>query len=127
MDKKEFKVGVQNNEAFKGQESRLLDIFSELDANKNDSLEFEEFVEMIANVHRMNLISDKLFSVTSADGKNVTMDDLVRINKDTGSHYTQSDLELMMRFADENGDRKIVKDEFLHIMEQGIKTVGLGR
>jgi len=43
---------------------------------------------MMTNVNRMNLISDKLFAVTSADGKNVTLADLERINKDIGSHYT---------------------------------------
>lgn len=117
MDKKEFKTGISNSDAFKGQESRLLDIFEELDTNKNSTLDFEEFVEMMANVNRLNLISDKLFAVTSGDGKNVTLADLERINKDIGSHYTQQDLELMMKFADEDGDKKMVRDEFLHVME----------
>ena len=117
MDKKEFKTGISSSDAFKGQESRLLDIFAELDSDKNSTLDFEEFVEMMTNVNRMNLISDKLFAVTSADGKNVTLADLERINKDIGSHYTQQDLELMMKFADEDGDNTMVRNEFLHVME----------
>ena len=101
-------------------EQELNEMIQEADANKNGSLEFEEFVHLM---NKRNKETDKeeevinAFRVFDKDGDGViSTADLVHYLTTLGDILTDEEVEEMIKEADIDGNGNINYEEFVRLM-----------
>ncbi|KAJ9136955.1 EF-hand [Coniochaeta hoffmannii] len=101
-------------------ESELHDLIAEADVNKNGSIDFHEFLNMMARTVKEVDSEEELknaFKVFDKDGSGtISAIELRAVLQHLGENLTDDDLDEMLKMADKNGDGNIDYEEFVHIM-----------
>ena len=93
---------------------------SDLDKNKSESIDFEEFLDMMtARMSDKDTREDinKVFRLFDDDSTgSVTIKNLRRVARELGETMTDEELQEMIDRADSNGDSSVTMDDFYNIM-----------
>ena len=101
-------------------ESELYDMVRDVDTDKNGTIDFEEFLEMMSK-RMTNKDEDEeireAFRIFDQDGNGfITLEELESVMIKLGENLTNDELTAMMHEADLDGDGKIDFDEFVVMM-----------
>ncbi|OIW34165.1 EF-hand [Coniochaeta ligniaria NRRL 30616] len=101
-------------------DSELHDLIAEADVNKDGSIDFNEFLNMMARTVKEVDNEEELknaFKVFDKDGSGtISAIELRAVLQHLGENLTDDDLDEMLKMADKNGDGNIDYEEFVHIM-----------
>ena len=101
-------------------ESELYDMVRDVDTDKNGTIDFDEFLEMMSK-RMTNKDEDEeireAFRIFDQDGNGfITLEELEAVMIKLGENLTKDELTAMMHEADLDGDGKIDFDEFVVMM-----------
>eukprot|EP00800_Vazella_pourtalesii_P021360 TRINITY_DN78_c2_g1_i1.p1 TRINITY_DN78_c2_g1~~TRINITY_DN78_c2_g1_i1.p1 ORF type:complete len:322 (-),score=75.71 TRINITY_DN78_c2_g1_i1:941-1858(-) len=103
-------------------DQEITDMISDVDEDRNGTIEFPEFLVMMARQLREvdeNEELKKAFNVMDIDHDGfITKSELSEAMKILGHNLTEEEVETMIKDADKNGDNKVDFDEFVAIMKQ---------
>ncbi|KAJ3342980.1 hypothetical protein HDU83_005857 [Entophlyctis luteolus] len=110
-------------------EDELRDLLAEVDEDKNGTIEFDEFIHLMARKMRDNDTEEELKSAFNAfaqltrmqvfdrDGDGfISVLELKEVMESLGETLTEKDISLMMKDFDSNGDGLIDYNEFRAMM-----------
>merc|ERR1712241_1353963 len=99
-------------------ESELQDMINEVDEDGNGTIEFNEFLVMMAKKVKENESSDDIkeaFKVFDRDGY-ISAEELGQVMSTLGESLTQEEIDEMIREADSDGDGRVCYEEFATMM-----------
>jgi len=101
-------------------EAELKQMICEVDADENGSIDFAEFVTLMArkmsNTNRDSEIMEA-FKVFDRDGNGkISADELKSIMSSLGEKLSDEEIQQMIKEADTNGDGEIDYDEFVKML-----------
>ena len=95
-------------------------MITDLDKNKNNNIDFEEFLDMMtARMSDRDTREDinKVFRLFDDDGTgSISIRNLRRVARELGETMTDEELQEMVDRADSNGDSQVTPDDFYNIM-----------
>ena len=95
-------------------------MITDLDKNKNNNIDFEEFLDMMtARMSDRDTREDinKVFRLFDDDGTgSISIRNLRRVARELGETMTDEELQEMIDRADSNGDSQVTPDDFYNIM-----------
>ena len=95
-------------------------MITDLDKNKNNNIDFEEFLDMMtARMSDRDTREDinKVFRLFDDDGTGtISIRNLRRVARELGETMTDEELQEMIDRADSNGDSAVTPDDFYNIM-----------
>ncbi|KAJ6775260.1 CALCIUM BINDING PROTEIN [Salix purpurea] len=95
-------------------------MMSEADVDGNGTIEFVEFLNLMARKMRENDAYEELKEVFKVFDKDqdgyISLNELRHVMIDQGEHLTEEELEEMIREADLDGDGQVNYEEFVKIM-----------
>merc|ERR1719154_594741 len=98
-------------------DKELKEMVAEVDEDKSGTIEFNEFLQMMAN---RSSDSEKIQKVFRGFDKNddgfITSIELAKVMSDLGERLSEEEVEEMMRWADKDGDGKVGFQEFAALM-----------
>ena len=101
-------------------ETDLQDIINEVDADRDGTINFNEFLTMMGmKMEETNRVSElqEAFRLFDKDGNGlISFEELRHVMKNLGENLTDSEIGEMMNEADSDGDRQINYDEFVKMM-----------
>eukprot|EP00090_Calanus_glacialis_P014995 TRINITY_DN23888_c0_g1_i1.p1 TRINITY_DN23888_c0_g1~~TRINITY_DN23888_c0_g1_i1.p1 ORF type:complete len:165 (-),score=69.29 TRINITY_DN23888_c0_g1_i1:89-583(-) len=98
-------------------DKELKDMVAEVDEDKSGTIEFDEFLQMMANRSSDSEKIQKVFRVFDKnDDGFITSMELAKVMSDLGERLSEEELEEMMRWADKDGDGKVGFQEFAALM-----------
>ncbi|ORX46319.1 calmodulin [Hesseltinella vesiculosa] len=101
-------------------DAELRDMINEADADGNGTMDFSEFLSLMARKQRDTDTTQELrqaFQVFDKDGNNyISKDELRQVMDSVGEKLTQAQLEEMIQEADTDGDGRINYEEFVKMM-----------
>jgi len=98
-------------------DKELTDMVAEVDEDKSGTIEFNEFLQMMANRQGDSEKIQKVFRVFDKnDDGFITSIELAKVMSDLGERLSEEELEEMMRWADKDGDGKVGFQEFAALM-----------
>lgn len=101
-------------------EQDLSDMIGEVDVNGNGTIDFEEFLEMMARKMRETDTAEEIrqaFRVFDKDGNGyISSAELRHVMVNLGERLTDEEVEEMIREADCDGDGQINYEEFVTMM-----------
>ncbi|KAJ6466852.1 hypothetical protein C8R45DRAFT_1020304 [Mycena sanguinolenta] len=101
-------------------ESELQDMINEVDADGNGTIDFHEFLAMMAKKFQDTDSEEEIrqaFAVFDKDGNGtISVTELQQVMRSLGEKLTDREVEEMIREADVDGDGEINYDEFLQMM-----------
>jgi len=101
-------------------EEELNDMINEVDVNGNGTIDFEEFLDMMARKMRETDTAEEIrqaFRVFDKDGNGyISAAELRHVMTNLGERLTDEEVEEMIREADCDGDGQINYEEFVHMM-----------
>jgi len=101
-------------------EQELSDMIGEVDVNGNGTIDFEEFLEMMARKMRETDTAEEIrqaFRVFDKDGNGyISSAELRHVMVNLGERLTDEEVEEMIREADCDGDGQINYEEFVTMM-----------
>jgi Ca2+-binding EF-hand superfamily protein len=119
IDPKELKAAMQSL-GFEAKNQTIFQMISDLDKNKNGSIDFEEFLDMMtARMSDKDTREDisKVFRLFDDDNSGtITLKNLRRVARELGETMTDEELQEMVDRADSNGDGQVTMDDFFNIM-----------
>ena len=97
------------------------DMIAEVDTDKNETIEFDEFVQMM--LKKRGDPKDELFEAfktfdKNGDGK-ISHSELKEVMKNMGSEMDDAEIDQMISAADTDGDHEISFEEFKKMMGHG--------
>ena len=102
-------------------------MITDLDKNKNNSIDFEEFLDMMtARMSDRDTREDinKVFRLFDDDGTGtISIRNLRRVARELGETMTDEELQEMIDRADSNGDSAVTPDDFYNIMTKKTSAV----
>ncbi|KAK6170336.1 hypothetical protein SNE40_018750 [Patella caerulea] len=101
-------------------EAELKDMINEVDADGNGTVDFSEFVTMMARKMNDRDTEDELFTAfclfdEDKDGY-ISIDEMRLVMKKLGENLTDEEAHDMIRLADLDGDGKVNYSEFVKMM-----------
>merc|ERR1712061_455646 len=119
IDPKELRAAMQSL-GFEAKNQTIYQMITDLDKNKNNNIDFEEFLDMMtARMSDRDTREDinKVFRLFDDDGTgNITIRNLRRVARELGETMTDEELQEMIERADSNGDGAVSMDDFYNIM-----------
>ena len=119
IDPKELKAAMQSL-GFEAKNQTIFQMISDLDKNKNGTIDFEEFLDMMtARMSDKDTREDidKVFRLFDDDNTGtITLKNLKRVARELGETMTDEELQEMVDRADSNGDGAVTADDFFNIM-----------
>ena len=119
IDPRELRAAMQSL-GFEAKNQTIYQMITDLDKNKNNSIDFEEFLDMMtARMSDRDTREDinKVFRLFDDDGTGtVTIRNLRRVARELGETMTDEELQEMIDRADSNGDSAVTPDDFYNIM-----------
>ncbi|CAO0792951.1 unnamed protein product [Mucor circinelloides] len=104
-------------------DAELQDMVSDVDADGNGHIDFEEFLNLVKDLKSGGKDTDDLreaFKVFDADGNGVIdRSELRKVMSSLNENLTEEELDAMIKEADANGDGQISFDEFKAMMGGG--------
>ncbi|CAO3608359.1 unnamed protein product [Mucor fragilis] len=104
-------------------DAELHDMVSDVDADGNGNIDFEEFLNLVKDLKSGGKDTDDLreaFKVFDADGNGVIdRSELRKVMSSLNENLTEEELDAMIKEADANGDGQISFDEFKAMMGGG--------
>ncbi|EPB84209.1 calmodulin [Mucor circinelloides 1006PhL] len=104
-------------------DAELQDMVSDVDADGNGHIDFEEFLNLVKDLKSGGKDTDDLreaFKVFDADGNGVIdRSELRKVMSSLNEKLTEEELDAMIKEADANGDGQISFDEFKAMMGGG--------
>lgn len=101
-------------------EEELKTMIEEVDTDKNGTIDFQEFLGLMAWKMKETDIEDELieaFKVFDRDGNGlISSHELRFVMSTSGEKLSEEDIEEMIKEADENGDGYIDYEEFVKMM-----------
>jgi len=101
-------------------EAELKEMIAEVDANKNGTIEFQEFLTMMSKKMKEPDSQDEIreaFKVFDKDGNGfISAAELRHVMTNLGEKLTDEEVDEMIREADINGDGQINYNEFVSMM-----------
>ncbi|EEA06466.1 putative calmodulin [Cryptosporidium serpentis] len=101
-------------------EAELLDMINEIDADGNGTIDFPEFLSLMARKMKDTDTEDELteaFSVFDRDGNGfISAAELRHVMTNLGEKLTDEEVDEMIREADVDGDGQIMYEEFVKMM-----------
>ncbi|KAJ7489346.1 calmodulin 1 [Mycena latifolia] len=101
-------------------EGELQDMINEVDADGNGTIDFNEFLAMMAKKFQDTDSEEEIrqaFAVFDKDGNGtISVSELQQVMRSLGEKLTDREVEEMIREADTDGDGEINYDEFLKMM-----------
>jgi len=96
------------------------DMISQVDSDKNGSVDFDEFVDLMHNqVNKVDAESDMRDAFNTFDRNKdgfISPAELKSVMASMGEKLTQAEVDAMIKAADLNGDGKIDFQEFVRMM-----------
>ena len=119
IDPKELKAAMQSL-GFEAKNQTIFQMISDLDKNKNGTIDFEEFLDMMtARMSDKDTREDvsKVFRLFDDDNTGtITLRNLRRVARELGETMTDEELQEMIDRADSNADGSVTMDDFYNIM-----------
>ncbi|OII76056.1 calmodulin [Cryptosporidium andersoni] len=101
-------------------EAELLDMINEIDTDGNGTIDFPEFLSLMARKMKDTDTEDELteaFSVFDRDGNGfISAAELRHVMTNLGEKLTDEEVDEMIREADVDGDGQIMYEEFVKMM-----------
>uniref|UniRef100_L2G7Q7 Calmodulin n=2 Tax=Colletotrichum gloeosporioides species complex TaxID=2707338 RepID=L2G7Q7_COLFN len=101
-------------------DTELTDMVNEVDADNNGTIDFNEFLNLMAVKVQVGDAEEELknaFKVFDRDGSGtISAEELRHVLKSLGENMTNAEIDEMIQMADKNGDGTIDYDEFASIM-----------
>ncbi|XP_065921016.1 calmodulin-like [Dysidea avara] len=99
-------------------EAELQDMINEVDADRNGTIDFPEFLTMMVRRTDSDLEEVReMFSIFDKDGNGfISAAELRHVLKNHGEMVTDEEVDEMMREADVDGDGQVNYDEFVAMM-----------
>jgi calmodulin len=101
-------------------EEELRDMVHEVDADGNGSIEFPEFLTMMARKAKRSEAQEEIreaFKVFDKDGNGfISGEELRQVMSSLGETLNDEEIEEMVREADTDGDGQVNYDEFVRMM-----------
>ena len=121
VDAEEIKVAMRAL-GVEPKDSEIQKMISEVDADGNGQIEFDEFNKMMTNAILNRDPKDdlrKAFKLICTDNSGkIGLRHLKQVCKDLGERLSEEDLQDMIDEADRDQDGKVSKDEFFRIMKK---------
>lgn len=102
-------------------DEQLNKLISDVDADKNGQVDFDEFVQMIEMEKRIHQEHELIhyFNVFDSDNKGyISAERLKRVLDEMGEPTTLAEAEAMIRFADQDRDGRVSRDDFMGVFEK---------
>ncbi|ORY49126.1 calmodulin [Rhizoclosmatium globosum] len=103
-------------------DAELKDLMNEVDEDRNGTIEFDEFLRLMARKLKDSDSEEELksaFKVFDEDGNGfISADELRHVMANLGEKLTEAEIEAMIRENDANGDGQIDYIEFLSMMSK---------
>ena len=119
IDPAELKTAMTSL-GFEAKNQTIYQMIADLDENKDGSIDFDEFLEMMtAKLGDKNSKEDiqKVFRLFDDDRTNfITITNLRRVARELGETMDDTELQEMIERADTTGDGKVTFDDFFGIM-----------
>jgi len=103
-------------------------MLSDLDADANGTVEFEEFLGLMSGKMASQNPRDELlktFATITDGGSKITLQDLCKVAKELGETMGEDELAEWIEEGDSDGDGAISEEEFLTIMKRGGIKLGV--
>ncbi|KAK2005032.1 calmodulin [Colletotrichum falcatum] len=101
-------------------DTELNDMINEADADHNGTIDFNEFLTLMAQKVQVGDAEEELknaFKVFDRDGSGtISAEELRHVLTSLGENMTPAEIDEMIQMADKNGDGTIDYDEFASIM-----------
>ena len=119
IDPRELRAAMQSL-GFEAKNQTIYQMITDLDKNKNNNIDFEEFLDMMtARMSDRDTREDinKVFRLFDDDGTgSISIRNLRRVARELGETMTDEELQEMVDRADSNGDSQVTPDDFYNIM-----------
>ncbi|XP_062503825.1 uncharacterized protein LOC134180645 [Corticium candelabrum] len=108
---------VMKSLGLKPTEDEMKAMIESADTNANESLDLDEFLQLMSEATRPDKELREAFKEFDKDGNGViTPDELRSVMKSMGEKLTDSELDEMIKKADKSGDGKVDYEEFVKLM-----------
>jgi len=101
----------------------IKDMLNELDIDQNGCIDFSEFVTMMTKDTKTKNAEEEMleaFKMFDKDGNgNISATELKQVMTNLGEKLSDSDIDLMIKQADIDGDGQINYGEFVKMMKSG--------
>ncbi|XP_011427026.1 calmodulin-A-like [Crassostrea angulata] len=106
-------------------EGELQDMINEVDYDESGTIDFDEFLQMMARKMRDTDTTEELkeaFKVFDKDGNGfISASELRHVMKSLGERLTDEEVDEMIKEADLDGDGQVNYEEFVKMMASGKK------
>jgi len=121
IDSKELKVAMKQL-GFDTSEEEIDRMIRDVDADDSGEIDLEEFMSMMTKKmlnrdHKEEMMALFRFFDREGTGR-ITLENLMRGSQEVGQDFSEADLILMIREADQDGDSQLNEEEFFALLKR---------